>query len=215
MTATGTIPKNGNTRISLVRHASVHNPTDILYGRLPRFALSRRGHLEAAHAAAALKQASIEEISTSPLLRCRQTAAYLRRFHPHLKLRQSSLLNEVSTPFEGRPAHDIDHRNGDVYSGVGAPYEQPEDILFRTRRFMFGTRTRCPGKHALAVTHGDIILFLLLWSSGVPATPQSKINFTALGILDEYPAPASITTFSYATDKTDERPSVSYYNPAR
>jgi hypothetical protein len=132
-----------------------------------------------------------------------------------LKLRHSRLLNEVSTPFEGRPAHEIDHRNGDVYTGVGPPYEQPEDILLRTRRFMFGTRNRCPGEHALAVTHGDIVLFMLLWSSGVPATPQNKIDFTALGILHEYPAPASITTFSYATDEKDERPSAAYYNPAR
>ena len=66
------IPRNAVTRISLVRHASVHNPSNIFYGRLPGFYLSKRERLEAARS---LKDLIIEDIISSPLLRCRQTAA--------------------------------------------------------------------------------------------------------------------------------------------
>ncbi len=213
MIPTGSIPKNETTRISLVRHAQVYNPANIFYGRLPRFPLSHQGYLEASHAAAALKCLAIDEMTTSPLLRCRQTAAQIHKYHPHLKLKRSSLITEVLTPFQGQPADVIDHRNGDVYSGIDPAYEQPQDVLSRTQRFMYRTRIRCPGKHALAVTHGDIVLFMLLWTKKIPATPQNKIRFTTLDILDEYPATASITTFCYSTDKKDERPSVTYCNP--
>lgn len=213
MIANGSIPKNGTTRISLVRHARVHNPSNIFYGRLPRFSLSRKGYLEAVHTATALQHVPIDDMTTSPLLRCRQTAAQIHKFHSHLRLRQSTLITEVLTPFQGQSADVVDHRNGDVYTGIDPAYEQPQDVLFRTQRFMYRTRIRCPGKHALAVTHGDIILFMLLWASNIPATPQNKIKFTTLDILEEYPATAAITTFCYATDKKDERPSVTYFNP--
>jgi broad specificity phosphatase PhoE len=84
----GIIPQNSGTRISLVRHASVNNPTNIFYGRLPGFSISKKGYLEAARTARALKDLSIEEVYTSPLLRCRQTAAEILKYHHHLKLRQ-------------------------------------------------------------------------------------------------------------------------------
>lgn len=213
MIPTGPIPKNGTTRISLVRHARVHNPSNIFYGRLPRFSLSHKGYLEAARTAEALKSVVIDEIISSPLLRCRQTTAQIHKFHPHLKLRQSNLITEVLTPFQGRPTDVVDFRNGDVYTGIDPAYEQPEDVLLRTQRFMYRTRIKCPGKHALAVTHGDIVLFMLLWASNVAVTPQNKIKFTSLDILDEYPATSSITTFCYVTEKKNERPSVTYFNP--
>ena len=213
MIEAGSMPKNETTRISLVRHARVHNPSNIFYGRLPRFSLSRKGYIEAARTAETLKHVVIDEITTSPLLRCRQTASQIHKFHPHLNLRQSSLITEVLTPFQGQPAHMVEGRTGDVYTGFDPAFEQPEDVLFRTQRFVHRTRIRCFGKHALAVTHGDIILFMLLWASNVPATPQNKIKFTTLGILDEYPATSSITTFCYSTDKKDERPSVTYLDP--
>ena len=213
MIPAGSIPKNGTTRISLVRHGRVHNPSNIFYGRMPRFSLSHKGYLEAAQTAEALKHVDLDDLTTSPLLRCRQTAAQIQKYHPHLKIRRSSLLTEVLTPFQGQPADVVDFRNGDVYTGIDPAYEQPEDVLLRTQQFMYRTRIKCPGKHAIAVTHGDIVLFMLLWASNVPVTPQNKIKFTTLDILDEYPATSSITTFCYATEKKDERPSVTYFNP--
>jgi broad specificity phosphatase PhoE len=213
MIQTGIIPQHAATRISLARHASVHNPSNIFYGRLPGFSISNKGRLEAARTARALKDLSIKEIYSSPLLRCRQTAAEIRRYHPHLKLRQSSLITEVYTSFQGQSADMVDLRNGDVYTGVDSKYEQPEDILARVQKFLIRMRRAFPKKHVVAVTHGDIILFMMLWASGFPPTPSYKKKFTALGMLKEYPAVSSITTFSYSTTAKDERPSIAYFNP--
>jgi len=213
MVKTGMIPQNAVTRISLVRHASVHNPSNIFYGRLPGFYLSKKGRLEAARAARSLKGLIIEDIISSPLLRCRQTAAEILKYHRHLKPRQSSLITEVLTPFQGMSSEAVDLRAGDVYTGVDSKYEQPEDILFRVQKFLSRMRRTCSGKHVVAVTHGDVILFMMLWASHFSTTPPNKKRFTTLGVLKEYPAVSSITTFSYSTDKKDERPSIAYFNP--
>ena len=213
MIQTEIIPQHAATRISLVRHASVHNPSNIFYGRLPGFFISKGGYLEAACTAQALKGFVIEEIVSSPLLRCRQTAAEILKYHHHLKLRQSSLITEVLTPFQGQPASVVDLRKGDVYSGVDPKYEQPEDILLRVQKFLFKMRRTFPNKHVVAVTHGDIILFMMLWASQLSVTPRNKKKFATLGLLEEYPAVSSITTFSYSTTAKDERPSIAYFNP--
>jgi len=214
MIQTGIIPQHAATRISLVRHASVHNPSNIFYGRLPGFSISKKGRLEAARTARALKDLTIEEIVSSPLLRCRQTSAEILKYHHYLKLRQSSLITEVLTTFQGRSADLVDERNGDVYTGVDSKYEQPEDILLRVQKFLFRMRRTFPEKHVVAVTHGDIILFMMLWASHLSTTPINKKRFTSLGVLKEYPAVSSITTFSYSTNTKDERPSIAYFNPA-
>ena len=214
MLKTGFIPQNETTRISLVRHAKVHNPSNIFYGRLPRFSLDHRGYFEATQTAKALKNVIIDEMVTGPLLRCRQTAARILKYHQHIKLKQSSLITEVLTPFQGETADVVDFRNGDVYTGIDPTYEQPKDILFRTQKFLYRTRLKCFKKHTVAVTHGDIILFMLLWASNVPTTPENKIKFATLNILGEYPATSSITTFCYSTNRKDERPSVTYFNPS-
>jgi broad specificity phosphatase PhoE len=215
MIKTGIVPQNSSTRISFVRHAKVYNPSKIFYGRLPGFSISDIGRLEATRTAQALKNLTIEEIISGPLLRCRQTAAEILKYHHHLKLKQSSLITEVFTPFQGKLADVVDLRNGDVYTGVDPHYEQPEDILLRVQKFLFRMRLKYFGKHIVAVTHGDIILFMILWANNFPATPPHKKRFTTLGILDEYPATASITTFFYSTDRKDERPSITYFNPNR
>ena len=214
MIQNGIIPQNSGTRISLVRHASVYNPSHIFYGRLPGFSISKKGRLEAARAARALKDLTIDEIISSPLLRCRQTAAEILKYHPHLKLRQSSLITEVLTPFEGKSEDLVHSKNGDVYTGTDHNYEQPEDILLRVQKFLSRTRRKFSGKHVVAVTHGDVILFMLLWASRLSMTPLYKKKFRTLGIIKEYPGVSSITTFSYSTSTKDERPSIAYFNPS-
>jgi broad specificity phosphatase PhoE len=208
------IPRHAGTRISLVRHGRVQNPSHIFYGRLPGFSLSKKGRLDAAGAALALKNFKIEELFSSPMLRCRQSAIEIRHYHPRLKLRLSQLITEVHTPFQGQPSKVVRSRGGDVYRGSGPEYEQPEDILKRVQKFIFRTRRTFSGKHVVAVTHGDVILFMVLWAGNFAATPKNKKKFKTLGILEEYPATSSITTFSYTTNLKDERPSIAYFNPA-
>ena len=69
------------TRVHLVRHGEVDNPGGVLYGRLPGFGLSERGHRMAALAAADLERelAGVDpagiRLVVSPLQRTRESAA--------------------------------------------------------------------------------------------------------------------------------------------
>ncbi len=65
------------TRVHLIRHGEVHNPDGILYGRLPNFGLSERGHKMARLAAEELASQgrSVTSLRVSPLQRTRESAA--------------------------------------------------------------------------------------------------------------------------------------------
>lgn len=65
------------TQVHLVRHGEVHNPTRVLYGRLPEFGLSDLGHQMAALAAEDLASRGREfsRIIASPLQRTQESAA--------------------------------------------------------------------------------------------------------------------------------------------
>jgi len=204
---------NRHTRISLVRHGTVHNPADIFYGRLPGFGLSAAGRIEAAGSARALGRQKIAAVFSSPLLRARQTARAISAEHPQADLHLSRLLLEVHTVFEGGPLRKVHARKDDVYTGAPPQFEQPEDICRRAQKFMLSVRRRFAGRHTVAVTHGDVIVFALLHAAGLPLTPANKRKLLSLGIADPYPAPGSITTFLYLTDSPDERPGFNYLRP--
>jgi len=201
--------------ISFIRHGHVHNPQRLLYGRLPGFALSERGRAEAQIMAAAVCELSPSALYSSPLLRARQTAAAIIAQNSHLELRISSLINEVHTAFQGRPLAELAAFGFDLYVGNPPGYEQPEDVLARMRRFIARVRRRHPGEHVLAVTHGDPITFVIQWASGLPIGPREREALVELGLSGGYPAPASITTLTFATAGPDERPTVRYVEPGR
>jgi len=199
--------------LSLIRHGHVYNPDDIFYGRLPGFRLSVKGRKQARSAAAMLQAWDLSAIFSSPLLRARQTAREILRYHPRLKLKISTDLNEVYTPYEGLPAVEVNRRHGDVYTGTEPPFEQPADIVRRLQKFVARAFKSYPLGHIAAVTHGDMIVFMVLWACGQELTAVGKRNLTAFGIHDRYPAPGSITTFTYLSASAEERPEVSYLNP--
>jgi len=201
------------TTVYLVRHGNVHNPHKILYGRLPRFRLSQRGLEEARSAGRFLNGTNINAIYSSPLLRTRQTAQEILAFHPELELRQSRHLIEVLTAFEGRQSAEVDARYGDVYTGVGPTYEQPQDIFERALKFFRFARDRHSGENVVAVTHGDVIVFTMLWARGLALNPQNKADLHALGFTGGYPATGSLTAFTFRTDSPRELPEVRYFKP--
>ena len=61
--------------LHLVRHGEVHNPTGVLYGRIPGFHLSELGHRMADAAAAAFEKRDIRALYASPLQRAQESAA--------------------------------------------------------------------------------------------------------------------------------------------
>src|SRR5690349_14786424 len=62
------------TTVHLMRHGEVHNPTGVLYGRLPEFLLSELGHQMAQAAADSLAGHDVTHLVASPLERAQETA---------------------------------------------------------------------------------------------------------------------------------------------
>ena len=201
------------TLIHFIRHGNVHNPRSVFYGRSPGFPLSEIGRREAQAAAKRLAEKPLAAVFSSPLLRARQTADIILASHKGLNLRISRLLNEVYTPFDGRPVSEVVARDWDVYTGVDPQYEQLADVLSRAWQFVAQVREGYPSQQIAAVTHGDIVALLILWAKGAPIAPESKQRLSALGLPDEYPRPVSITTFSFHTTASDKVPSFEYIRP--
>lgn len=198
------------TSISFVRHGLVHNPQGVLYGRLPRFRLSVEGQRQAQAAADHLRERPFATLFSSPMLRARQTAKIILASNPRFPLQISSYLNESYVAYQGQLLADLKAQNLDIYTGFPAPYEQRGDILNRVRKFVTKVRRQYPGQHLVAVSHGDPIVFLMLWARNIPVN-QSGLR--ELGLPETYPATASITTFTYQTQAADEMPDWDYVKP--
>lgn len=92
---------NTRTVVNLVRHGEVHNPTAVLYGRLPGFKLSSAGEEMALKAAAALAGRDVRAVVSSPLERAVQTAKPIAEQFG-LELRTDERLLESENVFEGK-----------------------------------------------------------------------------------------------------------------
>jgi probable phosphoglycerate mutase len=192
-------PAGAATTILIVRHAEVHNPERLLYGRLPKFGLSRYGEEQAERTAAFLAGRPLAAIYSSPLLRARQTAARIARHHPAARRRVTRLLHEVGTAWQGTPFAQF-------APGFSA-YEQPraagdeslEDIRARMVAFLDRARRRHPRATVVGVSHGDPIAILRVTLSGRPLTPAALRGA-------DYPGLGSVTEIVFAPD--EERPRV-------
>jgi len=201
------------TRISFVRHGDVDNPQQVFYGRLPGFGLSEEGHRQAHAAAVALCKEPIAAIYTSTLQRARETADEIHALCPELQMIPSPLLLEVYTPYDGTPRDEMVARGWDLYKGIPPQYEQPANVLARAQRFIARVRAHHVGQHVVAVTHGDVIAFLVLWAHGYPAAPRSRHALPQAGIPEGYPAHGSITTFFYRSGEEGELPAMEHVVP--
>ncbi len=89
------------TRVHLVRHGEVYNPTGVLYGGLPGFHLSEKGRAQADAVADALADRDIVAVIASPLQRAQETAAPIAAKHD-LPVDTDPDLIESANFFEGR-----------------------------------------------------------------------------------------------------------------
>jgi len=191
----------------------VYNPEQVVYGRLPGFPLSKLGERQVQTAAEALHDGSIATVFSSPLLRAQQTAQILLAERPDIPLYTSEALNEVRFFFEGQPLETMFARNWDLYTGVDPAYEQPPDVVARSREFLAQVRREYAGQHVVAVSHGDVIAFTALWAFGVDLIPANKHTLDAHGLGEAYPSPASLLTFTYAPGDNERPTTVTYRRP--
>lgn len=199
------------TTFHFVRHGHVHNPKNVVYGRLPRFTLSKEGLKQAESTADALASKPIRAVFSSPMLRARKTAEVIASRHAGVKVQVSQNLIEVHTSFDGRPIEEMEKINWEFYRDVQPPYETPWHIFQRTQQFIQKMRKRYPGEEIVAVTHGDTVCFLIAWLSGMEITGETKLRISAGGM--GYPATASITSLKFQTNAPGEIPPYEYRVP--
>ncbi|MBI3976587.1 MAG: histidine phosphatase family protein [Chloroflexi bacterium] len=189
----------------LVRHADVHNPADLVYGRLPRFRLSALGHRQAKLLADYLATAPVAALYASPLLRAQQTAAILAARRPAMPVRTSRLLVEVGHSWQGEPMAML----GAEYNVYEPPRSSADEtiagIFARMDRFIRQVRRRHPGALVLAVSHADPIMIVRTGYEELP------LRFASIRRMELYPAKGSITALRFADGAA--RPEISYVIP--
>ena len=195
------------TTIDLVRHADVHNPQDVFYGRLPRFRLSDLGRQQAAITAAVLAPEPLVAVYTSPLLRARQTAALIADLHPnHPPVRRTTALMEVRSHWQGRPTATVDAISFDFYSHAVAGDETIAEVFARVERFMRRLLRRHAGDHVVCVSHADPIMIARVGFAGRPLVVASIRG------QPDYPLKGSISRLRFH-GPDDDRPAQTYIVP--
>lgn len=198
----------------VVRHGEVHNPTKILYGRLPDFRLSDVGRDQARSAGNALWGKPLAAIYASPLQRAQETAEIIAQTRDQvLPVQADERLLEVHTPYDGTPHEELEKTYFDLYTGTEPPYEQPGDIRRRVLEFIAEMRVKHANQQIAAVTHGDVVVAMFLYAKQQADNTIGRGQLEALGLMERYPVTASISTLTYHTADADEIPEYAYLRP--
>lgn len=143
--------------VHLLRHGEVHNPTKVLYGRLPDFHLSDLGREMAVRAAEALAGRDVVHVVASPLERARETAEPVAASHG-LEIAVDPDLVEAANVFEGKQVGLRDlrapgswrHLYNPFTPSWGEPYVQ---LAARMRLAVRAAREAARGHEAVCVSH--------------------------------------------------------------
>ena len=158
----------------LARHGEVHNPAEILYGRLPRMRLSLEGQRQADAVADFLQSQPLAAVYSSPMLRARRTAAACLARHPNLhRVRIDRDLQEIRTGWQGEHTTALASINWDFYANPRHPEDETlQGIHARMCRWLGRMLRRHAGQEVLGVSHGDPILVLVGSLQGLPLDSQ-------------------------------------------
>ncbi len=162
------------TTVWLARHGEAHNPSERLYGRLPRVRLTPEGRRQAQALADFLEPRPLAAIYSSPMLRARRTAeAVLAQRHDLTRIRIDSDLQEVRTGWEGEPLNTLEQIDWDFYGHPrGADDESLQMIQERMQRWLKRVLRRHAGGEVLGVSHGDPVLIMAGTLRGLPLVPE-------------------------------------------
>ncbi len=196
------------TRVHLLRHGEVHNPTKVLYGRLPGYHLSDLGLAMAERVAGAVAERDVTVLVSSPLDRARETAAPLADALG-LEVRLDDRLLEALNVFEGltfgvgdgsirHPRHWRSLRNP-FKPSWGEPYREIADRMLAA---MSDARRDAAGHEAVLVSHQLPIWTVRSFIEGRRLWHDPRRRECAL---------ASLTTVTYEDDTIV---SVAYSEPA-
>jgi probable phosphoglycerate mutase len=152
----------------------VHNPGNVLYGRLPRVRLTPEGQRQARALAQYLQARPLAAIYSSPMLRARRTAEAVLNACPDIqRMRIDSDLQEVRTGWQGEPLASLERIDWDLYAHPrAADDESLQTIQARMQRWLGRVLKRHAGQEVVGVSHGDPILILVGTHSGLPLDPR-------------------------------------------
>jgi broad specificity phosphatase PhoE len=197
------------TVVHVLRHGEVHNPSKVLYGRLPGYHLSELGRAMADRIAERVRGEDITYVVSSPLERAQETARPSAEVLG-LEVATDDRLIEAGNVFEGktfgvgdgslkRPGHWVHLRNP-MRPSWGEPYVE---IAERMLAAIAAARDAAHGHEALAVSHQLPIWTARSFATGRRLWHDPRKRQCSL---------ASLTSFTY---DGDELVSVSYDEPAR
>lgn len=154
-----TTPAGETTTVHVMRHGEVHNPTGVLYGRLPDFHLSDRGRAQAQSGADWLSHHDIVYVVASPLERAQETAAPIAATHG-LAVDTDADLVESWNEFEGskvapgdgalRDPRNWPKLRNPAKPSWGEPYTE---VAERMMAALHRARVHAAGHEAVCVSH--------------------------------------------------------------
>ncbi|HYJ75946.1 MAG TPA: histidine phosphatase family protein [Kineosporiaceae bacterium] len=196
------------TVVHLLRHGEVHNPTKVLYGRLPGYALSDLGERMAARAAEFFAPRDVVRVVSSPLKRARQTAAPLAE-ELGLDVVVDERLVESENVFEGtavgvgdgvlKDPRNWRHLTNPFRPSWGEPYTR---VALRMHAAAEVAREAARGHEAVLVSHQ-----LPIWVARLSAEHRHLWHDPRR----RQCSLASVTSFTYEGDRLV---SVEYTEPA-
>jgi broad specificity phosphatase PhoE len=196
------------TVVHLLRHGEVHNPTGVLYGRMPGYHLSDLGHQMAERVANSVKDRDIVHLRVSPLERAQQTAAPLAAALS-LPITTDDRVIESENKFEGKSfgADAGTLRKPSSWALLwnpfrpswGEPYKQ---ITGRMMAAVHDARDAAAGHEAVIVSHQLPIWITRLHVEGRSFLHDPRKRQCTL---------CSLTSFTFEGDKLT---TVSYSEPA-
>ena len=207
-------PMSAPLTVHFIRHGEVHNPEQILYGRMPGYILSTRGREQATAAANYISQYLVDTLYISPMERAQETAQIIAAAQTKPPfLITDERLNEVHTPYDGTKLAELEKTLFDLYTGNTEPHEYPRDARRRVLEFLAEKRQQHPNGRIAAVTHGDIVVTTFMYVTGGDPDDLGRLRLEERGLSERYPVTASILTLTYHTDQPNEIPTWSYHRP--
>ncbi|GAA1253195.1 histidine phosphatase family protein [Oryzihumus leptocrescens] len=196
------------TVVHVMRHGEVHNPTGVLYGRLPDFHLSELGRDMAQAVADHLAGHDVTHVVASSLDRAQETATPIAAVH-ELAIHTDDRVIEAGNHFEGRTfgVGDGSLRHPEHWPKLLNPFrpswgEPYAEIAARMVAAVTDARAVARGHEAVIVSHQLPVWTLRNKLEGKRLWHDPRKRQCAL---------ASLTTLSFLGDQLE---SISYSEPA-
>ena len=193
------IKKKRLIKIIAVRHADVHNPDKIVYGRKPGYVISNTGRFYALKLADELYDCyNIMDdvlLVSSPILHAQQTSQII---YNSLKTKCNVVtclddnFNEIMNQYEGERLEKIAVNKWQIYDfpDNANEFETFETVCNRTIQGIRNIIVNNKTNNIILVTHADVIMAIRCWGLNKKLSNESRVSLQLDGF---YPTTCSMT----------------------